>query len=508
MTDYAKTAVKGAGFVFLLTAIGTIIGYALRLFLARTLSLEDFGLLYSVMAFISMFAILRELGYNPALAKYIPEFIVKNELWKIKSSVFSVILIQFIAISAVMLPIFFFSDWIAINFFNTISASLLLKAISVSTIFSLFFTAFQTTFQGLQRIKLFSVVDVTRTLIVFVSALIFVYLGFGVFGAAVSYTIAAALVSVFFFLVLLKMPFMKEKLIFSRELTKQLSKFAAPVLLASFAGIIISNIDIISLTVLSGLENVGYYSAAMPTAQLLLVFSGALGAVLLPMISELWAKNEGSTIGNGIGLIILIMSLVIIPLAAILISLSENIIILLFTGTFLASAVMLQLLVIGMFFNSLFIIFNMSLYAIGKPASVTKMILIMAGFGVVAIPSLIILFGPNGAAVGVTAAYFIGFVLALAQLRKNVNINIEWPRIAKVVCGSLLMIAIIFSFKYLTYIENAWHEAIMSAVLGIAFYLVFIIYTKAVSKEDLDKLIQMNISIPKSLDSILRKVLR
>ena len=70
---YGKRIAKGGLWLFALTIIATALGYGTRLFLARNLSTETFGLFYSVSAFIGLFWAFKDLGYASAIAKYIPE---------------------------------------------------------------------------------------------------------------------------------------------------------------------------------------------------------------------------------------------------------------------------------------------------------------------------------------------------------------------------------------------------------------------------------------------------
>ena len=127
MINYAERIAKGTAIVFLISVVGLFIGYLFRMFLARNLTLEDFGLFYAILAFIGLTTLFRDLGLNQALVKHIPEFLVKRNFGKIKSSIILVAFIQLIIASLFILVLFVFSDQIAVNYFHTISASLYLS---------------------------------------------------------------------------------------------------------------------------------------------------------------------------------------------------------------------------------------------------------------------------------------------------------------------------------------------------------------------------------------------
>ena len=78
MTNYTKFAVKGATTVLIISVLAAFSGYLVRLVLARSLSVEDYGLFYAVFAFLGLFGMFKTLGLDKALIKFIPEFMHKE----------------------------------------------------------------------------------------------------------------------------------------------------------------------------------------------------------------------------------------------------------------------------------------------------------------------------------------------------------------------------------------------------------------------------------------------
>ena len=116
MVDYAKFAVKGAATVFAISIVSIILGYLIRLSLARNLTVEYFGLFYSVFAFLAMFGIFKSLGFDRSLIKFIPEFMHQKKYDLIKSSILYVAIIQFVTNSIVIIGIYLFANSLSINF--------------------------------------------------------------------------------------------------------------------------------------------------------------------------------------------------------------------------------------------------------------------------------------------------------------------------------------------------------------------------------------------------------
>lgn len=71
---YARRLVKGSAIVFLGLVASGVFGISLRMFLARSLSVEEYGLFFAVYVFVGFFALFRDLGLDATLAKYILSF--------------------------------------------------------------------------------------------------------------------------------------------------------------------------------------------------------------------------------------------------------------------------------------------------------------------------------------------------------------------------------------------------------------------------------------------------
>ena len=59
MVNYAKNLVKGTRFVLISTLIVAIFGYLLRILLARSFSVEEYGMIYAIIAFFGIFRLTR-----------------------------------------------------------------------------------------------------------------------------------------------------------------------------------------------------------------------------------------------------------------------------------------------------------------------------------------------------------------------------------------------------------------------------------------------------------------
>ena len=73
MANYTKKALVNAGKVFAISIVAGFFGYIVRIFFARNLTVEEFGLFYATIAFLGFFSFFKGLGLDTALAFFIPK---------------------------------------------------------------------------------------------------------------------------------------------------------------------------------------------------------------------------------------------------------------------------------------------------------------------------------------------------------------------------------------------------------------------------------------------------
>lgn len=503
MKNYAEVIAKGSFFVFLMYAIGAASGYILRIYLAKNLSLEDFGLFYALLAFSGIFILFRDLGLSSAMVKYIAESDAKNLHKDSKTYFLTGLGIQLIIGTIIMAPIILFSNQIAVAYFKTPAASFPLIIVAITYIISIFFSI-QYLFQGLGKIKHYSLIEPMRNVLTLFFALILISLG--VLGVALSYLFAAIFGLAITYLALIKIfPLFTLKAQMSFDKTKKLLIFSLPVFLAAAAGTVLGYTDTILITYFRSLTEVGLYNAAMPTSQLLWIVASSITIVLLPVSAELWTKKERQLLSKIVQTSLKLCFVAIIPLVIVFVSFPEIFLRLFFGEAYVAASAAMQILAINAAFFTLFAISSTVLLGIGK----TKINVIVYSFvallnlagNILLVPS----FGIAGAAFSTTISYLAGSVLSLYYLEKNLLVRMPLDSILKAVFCGLGTLLIVFALKQVLNIEP-WIELLFSAIIGSLFYVFFIFFFRAVGKEDVKMLERIKVRIPNGLSYILNKL--
>jgi O-antigen/teichoic acid export membrane protein len=485
--SYARRLVKGSAIVFVALVASGFIAFLLRMFLARSLPVADYGLFYAVFALISFFVLFRDLGLGSALVKHIPEFEVRKQFGGIKSSMAFTLLFQAVFALPISVVLFAFSDQIALAVFRTVEASPVIKILSVWFFTAIFLPFFQATFLGFQNMPVFASMNFFNILFVLLSAILLVGIfGFGLWGVASAYLLASLVVAVLGFALFWRgyPRVIREKVQITKPLIKKLFVFALPTFIGGIGGLIISYTDTLMITVFRTLPEVGFYQVAQPTAHILSMLGGALIAVLFPMVSELWARRERRLLGGALHFLIKFSFILIIPAALVFIAFPDIIIRLLFGEGYLGGATALQILGGVAIVSTLYKILAITIAGIGKPVINTKVVGYMACLNLVGNLLLIPPYGIEGAAIATFCSFLLGLVLLFHYVRKFVEFTVPALSLLKTLIGGVLTLLLIFGFKSMLVLPP-WPEAFAVVIPSLLFYGVWILATKAITKDDL-----------------------
>ena len=504
---YGKRLVKGSTIVFTAFVLSGFIGLLLRMFLARSLTVAEYGLFYAVFVLISFFELFRGLGFDTALVKYIPEFVVKRQFSKIKSSIDLVLLLR-IGIGFLIMSVFFiFPGQISSAVFKTTAAVPLLLILGIWFIL-MGFSTLTNTFRGFQNMPVYASLKFLDNFLVFFLALLMVgYLGLGVVGAAYAYLFTAFVIAVLgFFALRWKYPKIFRRPQMTRSLVKKLSAFAFPVFLTSVVGLVIGYMDTLMLTMFRSLQEVGYYQTARPMSDMLFSVAGSVLIVFFPMVSELWAKHEKKLLKNMVRFLMKFSFILAIPVVLIFVAFPETIIRIFFGADYVAGAVALQILSVMTIFHLMTGILNSTLAGIGKPAVTTAITSVMAVFNFIFNLVLIPVYGIVGAAFTSLASYMVGTVLLFYYTRKFVGFSFPAAPFAKSVAGGILTLLFIFGLKSLLALPPVYMVAVIG-ILSFAFYASWALATKAVTRDDLN-LIARIVPVPNRIMKVIIKLAR
>ncbi len=509
--DYARRLVKGSTIIFVALIIAGVTGLVLRMFLMRFLTVPDYGLFYLVFVLVSFLALFRELGLNSALAKHIPEFMIKKRFGEIKSSIAATMLFQSLFALPITLVLFIFSDQIAMAFCGTLAGSIVIKFLSLWFFMMVFFHAFRASFQGFQDAVTFAGMEIFYILLTFILVVFSVHVfSLGVGGVAFAYLIAALILVIVWLAIFHKKhpKIIKEKIRIKKPLIRKMWKFALPVFIGGMGALLMTYTDTIMIGIFRDTTQVGYYQAAQPLAYLLSYFPAALGIVLLPITSELWARRKKKLLGRATHFLMKFSFMIIIP-AVFVFMIFPGTVLLSFAGKadYVAAAATLQILTVAIIATTPWGILQCVASGIGKPIIVTKAVFVMASLNFIGNLVLIPLFGIEGAAMATFISALVGLFLILYLMRKFVKFTMPTSSILKMLGAGLLTLLLLFDLKSTVIISPWWLEAIIVVIPSLLFYAALILAMRAINRDDL-RLLKGVVPIPKRLARIIEKFVR
>lgn len=450
MTNYTRLAVRGATIVLVISLVAAFLGYVVRFVLARNLSVEEFGLFYAVFSFLGLLGVFKSLGFDKALAKFIPEFLGKKEHGSVKGIIFLSCGIQFITNILILLVVYLLSDYLSTHFFKNEAATTIIVWLAIAFFLDSFLQVLKFAFQGFKNMVLFSGIDVVRMIALVVLILFGFHKGYGLLSPVIAYIVTSAVLLPFFYLLFTRKVyplFSTTKARLNRKLSRKVRKYSLYVMATTVAGVVLGYTDIMMLTHFTTLTAVGLYSVALPTAKVLLYFPRAFGGILLPLTSELWNKKNDVVLRSGIEALLKYSFVAIIPIVLAMLSFSNEIINVLFGKQYVAAAPALEILSIGMVFGTLVGVSVNVLNGIGQ-SKLNSLTVYSAAVGNFFLNLLLIpLLGFMGAAIATTISYGIMLVVGMAFMKKHVTFSFPFVLWGKTLVSGFLFTGSIWVLK-------------------------------------------------------------
>lgn len=483
---YLKHIIKGFSVTLGTSLLVAVLMYGYRIYLSRNLTITEFGLFYSVFAFLGFFMGFVDLGFSRTVVKYIPQYLVEKRKDLLKASIYfvgSIILV----VSLLSFVIFFLlAPWLSTSYFKDMNAVYVIIGLSASFVFSSGLLFLRQMFLGFQKVGFFSSIELVKVLILWITTLVFFLLFENIFSPVIAYATSFLIVFVIYACLFWRYVFpdlFSVRYQLTKPFVKELIYFSLPATMTIFGGIFANYIDTILLTYLQGVKEAAIYNVAFPTAALIGYIGMSLRYVFFPTVSELWIKNEREKLLTGIQLFNKYVLIFLLPLSILILEFTPLIIELLFKETYLSAVTPLRILLFGNIALSLALMYSTTLVAIGKP-KYDAIVIISSGLLNLLLNALLIPhFSTIGAATATSLSYFLMLILSYSFLKKYLQFQsplIAWGKlflISALFYGVLVFLKSIFSFN--TYVMIS-----VSSLVSLLFYLSLLFLTNVVNKHE------------------------
>ena len=275
---------KNTAALFAAQFVVSILSLVLSIFIARTLGDVIFGKFHFALAFVAIFAVFSDLGYNTLLIRDVARD--KSQASKYLNNVLCMRALLSLVIFILIIVTINLMDYPADTKNVVYLFGIYTLVVSLSAVFKVTFRAFEkmeyeagiTIFANISRISL---------------GLLVLFLGYGLIDLALIFLFLGVFEFLFSFLIC-ERKFVKPKIELDFEFWKSTIKIALPIGMLSVFALIYIRIDTIMLSAMKGDAVVGWYNAAYGLVLVFKPIPHLFMNALFPLMSGYFASSKDS----------------------------------------------------------------------------------------------------------------------------------------------------------------------------------------------------------------------
>ena len=490
----ANKLVRGSLIILIGNIIFRIGGYIYRFLMAILLGPTAYGVLGITLPFQGIFQTLSAGGLPPAIAKYVAEYEAVDEKDMARQTIYTALKIMvFLGLFFGALMIFIVAPYLAYGYLEKPAALVPLQIVGLITPFSVIVGAFRGAFQGVYKMEYIVYTRAVEQAGMILFATAFVLIGLSTIGAlwgtVIGYSLSVvAAVYIFKYRMGDLIPKPSDDFVFTRRdelrLAATLVKFSIPVIITAIAEMLIYNICTIVMGRFLTFDDIGFFAAADPIARLPLIISISIATTILPASSEAFKLRDISMLQKYVSEAYKYSLLFVVPMCVgLALFATPTLRVLYFKNpAYVAGAMALSILSLGMTFYSIFAISTSIIQGIGNPR--IPMYILVGGAVVtgllnwVMVPSL----GIAGGALATSIACFLMMLPCVYMVFRLTKTSAPTRSVVKILAAAAVMGA----FAYFIPKTTVW---LFPGILAcIVVYFFALILVKFFQKDDIESL--------------------
>ncbi|MBA7530291.1 lipid II flippase MurJ [subsurface metagenome] len=431
-------------------------------------------------------AMLGLLGLPAGVTRYVSFYKGKGDKGRIKGTIVSALKISFPFSLLLALLLFLTAGWLSVNIFHESNIAPILQILSIAIPFWVVALIFLHVAIGFQDMKYYVYVErIFQEGFKLAIILILLYLGFGVFGVVIGWTMTFMIMPflAFYFLERKIFPIFKNK-ITSISTRKELFSFSLPLLFTGVLVLIMGYTDTLMLGYFSLTYDVGLYNVALPIAASLGTVSAAFTQIFGSTITELYSLGKDKEMGKIYSVATKWILSIVFPAFLLMFLFSRQIIGIIFGMDYIAASTALRILSFAYLISSLFNLSGRVISAVGR----TKLIFLTHFIGAIANVALnfylIPLYNINGAAMATAISIVILFILSFLfayHIKKMQPFKVIY---LKPIFAAIIAILLTYVLtKYL--LGTSFLILVLMLFVFLGVYLVLLLLFKSFDEEDL-----------------------
>ncbi|MHA2405228.1 MAG: oligosaccharide flippase family protein [Candidatus Hermodarchaeia archaeon] len=485
-----------------LVALNVIQIFAILIFyhvLTITLTKAEIGLSATLTFVYTVLTTFSPLALPLAGAKYIAEFLGREEEERAAATTRSIVKLVLISstITALLFHIILIFSAGRTGFIEILPFSIISVASTVASM-KLTYLSF---IQGLQLFDRLSIANLSTTIISYLVGVMLTpnyrVLGFAA-GILTGDCIGLLLAISFYYGHLPKTT--------SFHSSNELLRLSLPVLVMQMVTIISDWADrILFLAASLNFALLGVYDLAVKSAASLLVIAHFFETIVIPILANSYGKSGKKGVSAILRKGIRWLGLVFFPTAFGLVAISKTTMTVLYGPAYADGGTLLALLTISSIFTAFRVLIGSTLKAIGETRAFIKISLAALVVDAVLVISLTPLFGLLGPSIGRICATILALILTYNEVKRFIEIEMEWEGFWKSLLASVISAATLVVVDNL-HIDNALVKLSIGIGVGVLSYITSLTLLKTLKPEDFRVLRQIIPMLTRVIDFIERVI--
>jgi len=487
LLDLAEESTRGGLILVSGTVISAIISALASILIARFLGPEDYGLYALALVIPQIFFLITDFGIKEGIVKFSIESRERNQIALGIKIIKYGLLIRSLAALFSFIFIFFTADSIATTLLNRSNLGFYVRIASLSIIFQALYSTTIYAYIGLDKVTSSSIVNQIQSLSKAIISVLLLALGFGLTGAVFGYVfgfIVAGLIGTITLLMHFKKYDQKNKIQNVNQHLKLLIKYGTPLYFSTMLiGLMPQLIDVI-LSFFSSNFDIGNFKVTANFIVLMTLVTQQITTSFLPVFTKL-SQSTTQKYRNFFYISLKFTTLIMIPIATVLIIFSKDIVQLIYGTTYGDAGLYLAIYSMQFFFTAFGLLNLPSLFnGLGKTKETLKMNFSIFIVVMILAPFATKFFGIIGLIISILIGYGFGslYGMVLGKRIFGLTINLKVP--LKIFFASLLS-AFPSTFLFSTFLSPIL-KIILGLILFFFLYITLIPLTRAITNLELD----------------------
>jgi len=494
---------RSVTYQYLSSIVSVLSGFLFYIYIVRVFSTEVVGVVALLSAIMLIFATIFSLGLNVGVQHFISYYIGQNNHSALKGVVKEVPLLLVLVSIIAIIFMWFSSPAFAYLFFHTYTYLYLIRLMGFAIVANLGMSVMGGMVLGLQKFRANALITIASTVILYSTIIILLQLRENPLMVVIGWIVGYSLGTALFSLRVLRGIGGKASVAEHVPLRTVLG-YSFPLFISSLFGTGATYVDRFVVSFFLNLSEIGIYNFSLLIVGALGILIGPFGTILLPKLSEMYGRGDMDSLRLYSSKAIELLLAFYIPIALVVASISPSILLFLANPSYLPGYIPITLITMV---NALFIFSNIlgvSLQAVRK----TKIFILSSSLNLLSnfILSILLIpkFGIDGAAVGFSSIYVMGFIVTYHYAMKYGTVYFEKVKIAKIMISGIIMFSVVFALQM-----HFWYSPLKMfayIILGFIIYAVLVRVLGTFSAEDVDMFMKI---LPKGLNirAVLRKIL-